>query len=158
MSPKRKNKIRLSALDKRILNRLQEDIPFVSRPWQAVAGELGIKEELLLKRIGSLKDEGIIRRISAGFAPRKIKYVSTLVGVKVSPAKCSAVAKRINVYPEVTHNYKRNAEYNIWFTLVAKDRKRILSIIGRLKEDPNIQRITEFPAGKLFKINVKLKA
>ena len=91
------NKLELNRLDRRILNRLQEDIPFVRRPWEAVAGELGIGEDLLLTRIGLLKKKGIIRRISAVFAPRKIKYASTLVAVKASPGKCDAVAKRINV-------------------------------------------------------------
>lgn len=156
MSQRAGNKSKFSLLDRRILNRLQEDIPFVRRPWLEVAGELGIGEDSFLKRVGFLKKKGIIRRISAVFAPRKIKYASTLVAVKTMPGKSDAVARRINVYPEVTHNYKRGAEYNIWFTLVAKNRKTILSIIKRLKKDKDIQRIAEFPVEKLFKINVKL--
>lgn len=145
----------MTALDKRILNRLQDDIPFTTRPWEAIAAELNISEDLLLKRIVSFKKTGIIRRISAIFAPRKIKFTSTLVGVKAEPEKIKEAVQKINSYFEVTHNYKRNAEYNIWFTLVAKDRKRIDEIISSIRKDKSIRKLTEFPMVKLFKINVK---
>ena len=145
-------------LDKRILNRLQEDIPFVERPWKAIARELNITEAFLLKKIVFLKKEGIIRRINAVFAPRKIGFVSTLIAIKAAPSDIEKVAKKINSYPEVTHNYQRDAEYNLWFTLIAKDTKRIAQIKASLKKDKNIQRLLDFPAVKLFKINVKLPA
>lgn len=144
----------VNPLDRRILNRLQKDIPFVSKPWESVARELYIEEGLLLKRIASLKEKGIIRRISASFSSRKVNFASTLVGVRTVPGRIRKVVEEINSYPEVTHNYRRNGKYNIWFTLVARDRKRIACIISRLKENRGIELISEFPAIKLFKINV----
>ena len=147
-----------SLLDKRILNRLQEDIPFTERPWERLADELQIKEEFLLRRIAFFKKIGIIRRISAVFDPRKMGWVSTLVAVKASAYNIKRAARRINYYPEVTHNYRRDAEYNLWFTLVAQNNKRITQILRQLKRDKNIEEIAEFPAVKLFKINVKFPA
>ena len=157
MSQRIRNISKLTLLDRRILNRLQEDIPFVARPWEAIAGQLKVKEDFLLRRIGLLKKKGIIRRISAVFAPGKIKYASTLIAVKVSPGKIKRIANKINAYPEVTHNYRRDSEYVLWFTLVARDRKRILQIINLLKKDRDIARISELPAVRIFKINVKFK-
>lgn len=155
ISQKLKNK--LDPLDKRILNRLQEDIPFVERPWEAVACELHIKEDFLLKRIAFLKKRGIIRRISAVFSPRKINFASTLVAVKTAPNVIEKVAKKINAYPEVTHNYQRDAEYNLWFTLIAKNRRKITQILNKIKRDKNVRQLAEFPTTKLFKINVKFR-
>ena len=155
MSISRKPKSKLSLPDLRILNRLQEDIPFVERPWQVMAEQLNIKEDYLLKRAAFLKKQGIIRRISAVFSPRKINFASTLIAVKIAPRYIEKTAKRINLYPEVTHNYRRDAEYNLWFTLIAKDAKRIAQIIARIKEDKNIKKILELPAIKIFKINVR---
>ncbi len=149
---------KLSALDKRILNRLQEDIPFKEKPWGSIAGELGIKEDHLLKRIAFFKKKGIIRRISAVFSPSKINFVSTLVAVKTAPGSAGKAVEKINSYPEVTHNYRRDGEYNIWFTLVARDKKRLTYIIRRFKKDKDIEKISEFPAVKLFKIDVKFSA
>ncbi len=155
MSRRSSDNIRLSPLDRRILNRLQEDIPFKRRPWKAVAVELGIKEEELLKKIAFFKKTGVIRRISAVFSPRKINFQSTLVGAKVSPDSIEDAVKKINGYPEVTHNYRREDEYNIWFTLVARNRKRIDHILRRIKKIKGIERLSEFPTVKLFKISVK---
>jgi siroheme decarboxylase len=145
----------LNLQDRRILNRLQEDIPFISRPWEALASQLRIKEGLFLKRITFLKKKGIIRRISAVISARKINYSSTLVAIRAKASDIAKVARKINAYPEVTHNYKRGAEYNLWFTLVAKNKSRIWQIIKELKQDQGIEKIAEFPAVKLFKIDVK---
>ncbi len=147
--------MKLTALDKRILNRLQEDIPFVTRPWAAVARELYIEEGLLIKRISFLNKKGIIRRISAVFSPRKVNFASTLAAVKAVPGNVGRIAKKINSYPEVTHNYRRGGPYDLWFTLVARNRGRIMHIMRQLKKDRDIEEISEFPTVKLFKINVK---
>lgn len=145
----------LNTLDRRILNRLQVDIPFCERPWKAVARELNIKEDLLLKRIAFLKKRGIIRRISAVFSPAKVNFVSTLAAIKARPGRTDSAAKRINLYPEVTHNYRRDGEYDLWFTLIAKNKKRITEILSQLKKNKNIRTLSEFPVIKLFKINVR---
>ncbi len=149
--------MKLTSTDKRILNRLQEDIPFIERPWEAVAQGLGITENFLLKRAAFLKKKGIIRRLSAVFSPRKIGLVSTLVAVKAPLDEVKEVVKQINSYPEVTHNYKRGAAYNIWFTIVAKDIKRIAQIINQIKKNKAIKKLSDFPAVKLFKIDVNFR-
>ena len=155
----------LNKLDKHILNRFQKDIPFVKRPWEAVAEELNIKEDLLLRRVGLLKKRGLIRRISAGFNPRRIGFASTLIAAKVALRNLDKVARKINHYPEVTHNYKRvplfqakgRDEYNLWFTLVAKNKRRIAQIVTQLKKDKDIEAILELPAVRLFKIDVNFR-
>lgn len=146
---------RLSALDRRILNRLQEDIEFVARPWKAMAQDLGMLEQSLLQRIKSLREKGIIRRISATFNANRIGFASTLVAAKVAPSNIDQVARRINAYKEVTHNYRRNAEFNLWFTLVAKDKQVISRIIKQIKKDQDIDKLLDLPATRLFKIEVK---
>lgn len=148
---------RLTLLDKRILNRMQQDIPFICRPWDKIAKGLKVSELLLLKRIAFLKKKGVIRRISATFNPRKIGYVSTLVAIKVAPVDINKVARKLNTYPEITHNYKRDSEYNLWFTLIAKNRLKINQIISRIKKDKRITAILELPAVKLFKVDVNFK-
>jgi siroheme decarboxylase len=147
----------MTKIDKRILNRLQEDIPFIARPWEAVAKDLGVTEELLLKRIAFLKKKGIIRRISAVFSPRKIGLVSTLAAIKTSPASARKVAQQISSYPEVTHNYKRDAEYNIWFTIVAGNAKNIAKIISEIRKNKAVKKLAEFPMVRLFKIDVNFR-
>ncbi|MDP1854043.1 MAG: Lrp/AsnC family transcriptional regulator [Candidatus Omnitrophota bacterium] len=150
-------KEKLTLLDRQILNRLQEDIPLEAWPWQKIARELNIKEAAFLKRVDFLKKKGIIRRIAATFNPKKAGSVSTLVAVNASPLKADIIAKRINAFSEVTHNYLRDNEYNIWFTIVAQSKERIAQIIKKLKQDKDIEKIIELPAKRLFKISVSFK-
>ncbi len=148
----------LSAIDKKIINRLQRDIPFVKKPWSAIARELEIDEARLLKRIGLLKKIGVIRRISATFNPQKVGFTSTLVAAKVASRDIDKVAKRINAYEEITHNYKRDSEYNLWFTLVARSKNRISQVLREIKRDnKEIKKLVNLPAKRLFKIGVKFK-
>lgn len=150
-------KTRLNPVDKRILNRLQRNIPLIEKPWEAIAKELAIKEDFLLKRIAFLKELGIIRRISAGFSPPKVGFVSTLIAAKVASGNIEEAVEKINSYPEVTHNYKRDSEYNIWFTLVAQNKKRIEQIKSELGRYKKFERISDFPALKLFKVDVNFR-
>lgn len=155
MSQKPEKRIRLSPLDKRILNRLQEGIPFEPRPWAAIADELNIKEEALLRKIAALKKTGVIRRISAVFSPRKVDFVSTLAAAKAAPGKVGPAAKAINSFPEVTHNYRRSGPYDLWFAMVAKNRKKITDIMRKLERNASIDKLAEFPAVNTYKIRVK---
>ena len=50
--------------DLAILNALQDDLPLVPRPWEAIADRLGITETDMFIRMNRLKDSGIIRGIS----------------------------------------------------------------------------------------------
>ena len=154
MIKKLSSKKKLSVLDGRIIDRLQQGVPFVERPWDAIADDLDIDSATLLKSIKRLKKDGEIRRIAATFDPRKVGFSSTLVAVKIDLKKIDRVARRINVYDEVTHNYKRDAEYNLWFAMVASSRRRILQVIKEIKNDPEIEAILELPATRLFKIEV----
>ena len=62
------NMYKIDETDKRILMILQRGIPIVSRPYLAMAKELcDIDEDEVIRRIGSLKEENIIRRMSGFF-------------------------------------------------------------------------------------------
>ena len=149
--------LKTNLMDKRILDRLQDGIPLVPNPWKEIADDLNISQKILLKRIAFLKKKGIIRRISATFNPQRLGFVSTLVAVKVSSDNIKRIVNKINRYHDVTHNYKRDSDYNVWFTIVAVNRARIDQIIEKLGEDEGVDKISELPAKKMFKINVNFK-
>ncbi|HOX28981.1 MAG TPA: hypothetical protein PLQ76_07510, partial [bacterium] len=47
-------------------------------------------------------------------------YTSTLVAAKVGPDDVDRAAEVINSFPQVTHNYERDGEFNVWFTVIAR--------------------------------------
>lgn len=108
----------LTSFDKSLLNLLQGSLPVCSRPFAALAEQLGTTEEIVIDRLQVLKEEGYLRRIGTFFNSNRLGYKGTLVALRVDPEKMEAVAKAINRYPGATHNYEREGRYNLWFTLL----------------------------------------
>lgn len=138
--------------DKEILNRIQSDFPITPRPYEAIAGEMGLRESEVLERVKKLKTRGIIRRIGANFVPGKLGYVSTLCAAKVPDDKVDMFAEVVNRYPGVTHNYLRKNDYNIWFTFIAPSMVEIEESLGRISKETGINDILNLPATRVFKI------
>ncbi len=139
-------------IDRAILNRIQSDFPITSRPYLSIANDLGLSGEDVLNRLVQLKKNGIIRRIGGNFVPEKLGFVSTLCAAKVPEDKISLFAETVNRYPGVTHNYKRDSHFNIWFTFIAQSMEEIKSNLEAISEETQVKDIINLPATKVFKI------
>lgn len=147
----------LDDIDKAILNRIQSDFPITSQPYLVVANELGITEQDVLERISRLKKEGIIRRIGGNFVPDKLGYVSTLCAARVPEDKIEQFAEVVNRYPGVTHNYRRDNSFNIWFTFIAPSMQEIEQNLEEISEKTGISEILNLPATRVFKIRAQFR-
>lgn len=146
----------MDEIDKKLLTLIQRELPIDKRPFQIIAESLSITEKEVLERIDNLKKEGLIRRIGGIFNSRKLGYTSTLCAAKVPPSKVDYVAKVINSYDEITHNYIREGIYNMWFTVITYSQDRLHNIIDEIKLNTGLDEIMSLPAVKLFKIKVAL--
>lgn len=143
--------------DAAILNILQEGIDLVERPFAAIGQKAGLSEDEVMLRIKEMK-KGAIRQISAIFDTRTLGYSSSLVAARIAPERLDEAAEIINRHPGVTHNYKRNHNFNLWFTLAVPPNSRLgleetTSILGKLA---GVESIRLLPTLKLFKIGVNL--
>ena len=145
----------MDRIDKKILNNIQQNFPLSPLPYEELEKEIRIPKEEIFKRVKSLIEKGIIRGIRAVLNPKKLDFYSTLCAAKVPTEKMEKFISVVNSYDEVTHNYERDAELNIWFTLVAENKKRVHDIIHDISNLTGINPIYNFPAKKVFKINVK---
>ena len=141
-----------------ILSRIQKKFPLVAEPFKVIAKELEIEESEVLSILQAQKKANIIRQTSAIFDTKRLGYKSSLVAFKIAEDKIDEAVEIINTHPGVSHNYERNHEFNIWFTMaVAPD-----STLGLDKTIEILAKLTEadeyimLPTLKLFKINVKL--
>jgi DNA-binding Lrp family transcriptional regulator len=141
-----------------ILSRIQKNFPLVARPFEAIANELNISEDEVLDILQEQKRSNIIRQTSAIFDTKRLGYISSLVAFKISADKISDAVKIINSHPGISHNYERNHDFNIWFTLaVAPNSKLGLEkTLEVLAEATGAEDYIMLPTLKLFKINVKL--
>ena len=145
----------LDDIDKAIVNRIQSEFPITSRPYLAVANELGLTEKEVLDRVARLRKSGIFRRIGGNFVPGKLGFVSTLCAAKVPADEIDHFARIVNRYPGVTHNYQRDHQYNVWFTFIAPSMDEIEANLKKIAEDSGVTDILNLPATKVFKINAQ---
>lgn len=110
--------INLTDIDKKILEEVQLDFPLSERPFEEIGNRIGIPEEEIISRITYLKEENIIRDISAIFKAGPLGYKSTLVAVKTDNPE--STAEKISGHPGVSHNYLREHSYNVWFTITIR--------------------------------------
>jgi DNA-binding Lrp family transcriptional regulator len=147
----------LDPTDSSILNRIQSDFPITSRPFLAVANELGISEKEVLDRVVRLKANGIIRRIGGNFVPGKLGFVSTLCAARVPADEVDRFAQIVNRYPGVTHNYQRDNKYNVWFTFIAPSMEEIEENLNQIARKSGIEDILNLPATRVFKIRAEFE-
>lgn len=143
----------LDETDRRLLDIAQTDFPLVSRPYAALAEQLGIEEDEAYTRIRKMRQSGVIRRLGANFHSRKLGHFSTLCAAAVPNDKKDNFIARVNAESGVTHNYERDHQWNIWFTLIAPCREKAAAILAAIERDTGI-RILNLPATRMFKINV----
>lgn len=144
----------MDSIDKRLINRIQSGFPVTSRPYRQLGEELGVTEEEVISRLAKLKKTKIVRRLGAAFDSKKLGFTSTLATLKVPPERIDEVAIVVNSYSGVTHNYLREDEYNMWFTITARSSERLQEVIEEIKQKTGLSDLLELPALKLFKIKV----
>ncbi len=149
----------LDDTDKQLLNLMQGRFPLERRPFAAVADAAGLPEDEVLERVRYLLDKRIIREITPIFDTRAFGYQSMLVAAKVDARYPHRAAQFINTHPGVTHNYLRDHDFNLWFT-IAVEPDSTLGLDGTLDvmaERTGAQSIRQLPTLKLFKIRMDLE-
>jgi DNA-binding Lrp family transcriptional regulator len=149
----------LDELDKRLLNLLQGSFPLAVRPFAEVAHAADLSEDEVLRRTQRLLDERIIREITPIFDTRVLGYKSMLVAAKVDPERPHRPARIVNSHPGVSHNYLREHDFNLWFTIAVEPGSR-LGLDGTLdvlKGLTGAESVRKLPTLRLFKIRMDLE-
>ena len=151
--------VALEDSDRRLLNLMQGSFPIEARPYAAVARAAELSEEAVMERIRWLLAQRIIRQVTPIFDTRALGYSSMLVAAKVDPEHPWRAAKIVNEHPGVSHNYLRNHEFNMWFTLATEPDSKLglQGTLDVLAELTGAESIRQLPTLKLFKIRMDLE-
>ena len=149
----------LSELERKLLNLLQGSFPLEPRPFAFVGREAGLGEDEVIAMTQSLLDDRIIRQLTPIYDTRAFGYGSMLVAAKVDPEHPWRAAKIVNSHPGVSHNYLRNHEFNMWFTLAVEEESKLglQGTLDVLQELIGAESIRQLPTLKLFKIRMDLE-
>ncbi len=151
--------VAMDDLDRRLLNLMQGHFPLEPRPYAAVAAQAQVSEDEVLTRVRRLLDERIIRQVTPIYDTRALGYGSMLVAAKVDPEHPWRAAEVVNAHPGVSHNYLRNHDFNMWFTIAVEPDSRLglqdtLAVLQRLT---GAESIRQLPTLRLFKIRMDLE-
>ena len=146
----------IDALDRRLLNEIQWVFPLADRPYLEISRRYNISENAVMQRISILKKIGLIRQINAIFDTRRLGYKSALVSFSVSSDRLNRVAELVNKHPGVSHNYERNHEFNMWFTIAVPPNVSMKEELEKMASIDGVKKYRVLPTLKLYKIGVRL--
>jgi DNA-binding Lrp family transcriptional regulator len=150
--------VKLDKLDKKLLQVLQDEFPVEESPWAEIGKKLGISGEEALSRSQRLHSDGVIRKLRTILNAQKLGHCqSTLMAMKVPDEQMKKVVSIVNEYTGVTHNYQREHDFNLWFTVTACGDTDLRSTVEEIKIRTEIPEsdILDLPTTRLFKIDVR---
>lgn len=147
----------LDALDRRIVNRLQDGFPICPRPFAAVAAELDTDEDTLIARIDALLAGGVLSRFGPMYHAEQLGGGLTLAAMRIDPQDFARVAEQVNAFPEVAHNYERDHELNMWFVLATETPQAVAATLKAIEQATgypvyNMPKREEFFVGLKFEV------
>jgi len=152
--------VKLDKQDKELLQMMQDEFPVEERPWAVFGKKLGLSEEEVLARVKKLSSDGVIRKLRTILDAQKLgSCSSTLMAMKVPEDKMDHVVRVVNEYMSVTHNYRREHDYNLWFTVTTCGGKDLEGTVEEIKRKTGIpdSDTLDLRTTHVFKIDVRFK-
>jgi len=135
-----------------ILKIVQTGFPVTERPFLALADRYGMSEQRIIESLKNLIAENIVRTFGPVFEPRKLGYRTTLAAAEVDQDRIAELATFMLNIREITHNYLRGHDINLWFTVTAFNDRIRDDIIRSIGKFPGVARIMNLPMVTVYKI------
>ncbi|HEY5609637.1 MAG TPA: Lrp/AsnC family transcriptional regulator, partial [Thermoanaerobaculia bacterium] len=138
--------------DRELLNVLQGEVPLASTPYAILGQMIDMSEKEVLKRCERLRRDGSLKQISGVFDSRALGYRTCLVAARIDGDDIERAASVINMHPGVSQNYKRNHDFNVWFTIAIPPNSRLglERTVDLLGEEAGAEVVRMLPTLKLF--------
>ncbi len=146
--------VQMETVDRQLLNIIQAEFPLEPEPYKAIGQQLDISEGEVIRRLGTLKKQNVLRQISAIFDTRRLGYKTCLVAMRLPKETLTQAAHHINKHPGVSHNYARNGHFNLWFTIAVPPNEVLEKTVERLARETNAESVRLMPTIRFFKIGV----
>lgn len=137
---------------------VQDGFPLVVRPFEKIGNMLGISEDEAVGVYRNLKEEKVIRQTSAILDTKRLGYDSSLVAFMLGEDDIEEAASFVGTHPGVSHNYKREHPFNLWFTVAVPPDSKIglRDTVELMAKRAGAKDFMILPTLKMFKIAVKL--
>lgn len=101
--------------DRKILAAIEDGLPLIERPYQAVADQLDLTQSEVIERLDHMKASGIVTRFGCVVRHEKLGYRSNAMAVwDVPDDRVDDVVKSFARHPKVTLCYRRLRHRPVW--------------------------------------------
>ncbi len=146
----------MDAIDRALINRLQDGIAVTRRPFRAVAAELGISEQQVVDRLQALVDSGLLSRFGPLYNAERLGGAVTLAAIAVPEDRYEDVAELVNAYPEVAHNYAREHSLNMWFVVSTERPDRLQQVLEDIRHRSGLE-VYDMPRQREYYIGLRFE-
>ncbi len=143
-------------IDRKLLNRLQRNIPISETPFKDLAVELSMDELLLRNKINEYLSDKTLTRFGPFFNMDNSSGAVTLAALSVPESRFEEVANIVNGFEEVAHNYAREHKYNMWFVIASTEKEGILEVIKKIEIATDLK-VLNLPKLKEFALDLFLE-
>lgn len=147
----------LDAIDKAIINHMQDGFPIVSEPFKEIGAELGLDAETLIERIERLLNDGYLSRFGPLFNIERLGGAFCLCAMAVPADRFEEVAALVNAHDEVAHNYERAHALNMWFVLATETPEEIDRTLLKIRQETGLETYA-FPKIEEFFVGFRVAA
>lgn len=147
----------IDATDKALIDRLQVGLPIVESPFAAIATELDLDEEEVIRRLQHLLDGKVLSRFGPMYDAVRLGGGLTLAAMSVPEDLFDEVTEQVNAHPEVAHNYRRDHRLNMWFVLATERPEQIETKLQEIEAETGL-RVLDLPKEEEYFLDLRLKA
>ena len=128
----------LDSVDRRLIVATQAGLARISRPYDALAEQLGIAPDEVLARLQRMLDSGVIRRIGAVPNHYAIGYTANGMSVwDVDDARIDELGVAVGALAFVTHCYRRPRRlpdwpYNLFAMVHSQNRAEVAARVAEI--------------------------
>ena len=146
----------MDAIDKALVNRLQDGMEICARPFLVIADALAISEKEVVNRLKKMREDGILSRFGPMYHAEKMGGSLTLAAIKVPDADFDRVCDIVNSFDEVAHNYQREHEMNMWFVVATEKPEQIEAVIQQIEALTGL-RVYNMPKEEEFYVGLRFE-
>ena len=143
----------LTEQDYQLIAEIQGGLPLTSHPYAEIGERIGLDEQDVIERIGSMQKSGIIKRLGIVVRHHELGYTANAMVVwDVPDEQLDEVGEKLGSQACVTLCYQRPRRlpdwpYNLFCMIHGKEKERVLDYIDDLVES---QELKDIPHKVLF--------
>jgi len=146
----------LTDLDRKIINRLSQDLPPDTTPFASIAHDLELDEQHLLDRIEDYREQELLRRFAVIVAHHNAGFVANaMVAWEVPENRIEEAARTMAQFREVSHCYERLSyphwPYNIYTMIHGRTREHCLAVVRNISGRTDIHEYKVLFTAREFK-------